>query len=116
MNNPSNIYNETVAKIVGNSNSKLLTILAKKSNLDAWLGPDCFCRWIKQNSTDSNGDISQTTSKDGVILFNYLHLMFRSINCLSVIRLLTLIWAGFSGVCFEVGVEGKITRPTPPAV
>ena len=38
---PSNIYKETLAEIVSKVNSKMWTIFAKRSNLDAWLSPDC---------------------------------------------------------------------------
>ena len=41
----------------------------------------CFCRWIQHNSKTSNGDISLTASKDGIIFMK-----FRSVNCLKVIR------------------------------
>ena len=79
----SNIYNENLAKIVGNVNSKLLIILAKMSHLNAGYRL-FFCRWMQHNSKNSNGNISLTASKVGIILIN--HLKFRSTNCLSVIR------------------------------
>ena len=41
-----------------------------------------ICRWMQQSSSTSDGDISLTTSKDGIILINYLHLSFRPFNCL----------------------------------
>ena len=60
---------------------KLLTILAKSLR--------CLTGAILAggyNSRNSNGDISLTGSKDGIILINSLYLKFRSVNCLSVIR------------------------------
>ena len=33
---------------------------------------------------NSNNNISLTACKDGIIAINYLHLKFRSVNCVSV--------------------------------
>ena len=46
----------------------------------------CFCRWIQHSSWNSHGNISLAASKDGIIFINYLHLKFRSVNCISISR------------------------------
>ena len=55
---PSNIYNETLAKIVSKVNSKLLTILTKKYNLDIWLGPGCVSVGGKNTTLEIQTEIS----------------------------------------------------------
>ena len=60
--------------------SATLTILAKRSIIDFSLRPKCASEYntvLKiQTETDSN--------KYAIILINYLHLMFRSVNCLGI--------------------------------
>ena len=64
-----------------------ITILAKKVHLRCLTGSRmCLCGWIQHSSYKSNGFISLTASKDGVILINSFHLKFRSFNCLSINR------------------------------
>ena len=70
------------AKIANNVDLKLWTILGKKVKLRCLTGSRiCLCRWIKHSSKNSNENISQTASKDKMILISYLHLEFRSVNC-----------------------------------
>ena len=82
---PSNINDETLAKIVSNVNLELLTILSKKVQLRCLTGFRlCFCRWIQYSSKNSNGYISLTATKDRIVIINYIHLKFRSVNCLGI--------------------------------
>ena len=65
-------------KIVSNVDLKPLTILAKRSTIDAWLVPE------HASAGGYTVKFSLTASKGDIILMNTLHLKFRLINCLSI--------------------------------
>ena len=101
-------------KIVSNVDLKPLTILAKRSTIDAWLVPE------HASAGGYTVKFSLTTCKGDIILMNTLHLKFRLINCLSIrwplkqLSKVSLLWCSqehlfgkFYANCYQ-GICGSV--------
>ena len=70
-----------LTKIVNDVNLKPLTILARRLILDAWLSPGRVSAdwYITVLKIQTKIWIQTKTIKDGIILFNYFQLKFKSL-------------------------------------
>ena len=49
-----------------------------------------------------------------VLKFSVSNVVLNILNIITFLPILTLIWVGFLGVCFEEGGGGELPPPPPP--